>query len=436
MASIEQLYSVLATASSDQQDAAQPALVVHAGQIAVDTPAVASDMTNAELQNWFLEEQEVEAVAIVKDNVPVALVNRNVFMEQYGRPFSREVFGKRSCLSFANQEPLVVGDDTPIEMVVRAAVEPDSRVMKDGFICNRNGQYFGIGSGMALIRAMSDIEAAKTRQLLSSIEYASAIQQSNLRNSQTELAACLPSARLEWLPRDVVGGDCYFFRATRNGLFGAIVDCTGHGVPGAFMTLITLSFLENRVTTGSEEPDPAVVLSDLNSYIKKVLGQQASAKSGDAAHVVREGKSDDGLDAFMFVLTGNGLDLQYASARLEMAVLDGAAGPADSTDVQILEGDRMGVGYSDTPDDFAFTTRNHTLKPNYRAFITTDGVIDQVGGPKKIAHGRKRLYKLFAERRDELPQQFGDTLLDSFAQWQGDQHRRDDVCFFVFTNEV
>ena len=428
MASIEQLYSALATASSDQQDATQPALVVHAGQIAVDTPAVASDMSNADLQNWFLDAPDVEAVAVVKNGAPVALVNRNVFMEQYGRPFSREVFGKRSCLSFANQEPLMVGADTPIEVVVRNAVEPESRVMKDGFICTRDGQYFGIGSGMALIRAMSDIEAAKTRQLLSSIEYASAIQQSNLRHSQTELAACLPSARLEWLPRDVVGGDCYFFRATRNGMFGALIDCTGHGVPGAFMTLITLSFLENRVATGCDEPDPAQVLSELNRYIKKVLGQHAT---DGAAHVVREGKSDDGLDAFMFVLTGNGLDLQYASARLELAVLD-----AQQTEVLLLEGDRMGVGYSDTPDHFAFTTRRHTLQTGYRAFVTTDGIIDQVGGPKQIAHGRKRLYKLFADHRDERPQQFGDTLLASFAEWQGQQHRRDDVCFFAFTNEA
>ncbi|MCX4162707.1 MULTISPECIES: SpoIIE family protein phosphatase [Paraburkholderia] len=428
MASIEQLYSALATASSDQQNATQPALVVHAGQIAVDTPAVASDMSNADLQNWFLDAPDVEAVAVVKNGAPVALVNRNVFMEQYGRPFSREVFGKRSCLSFANQEPLMVGADTPIEVVVRNAVEPESRVMKDGFICTRDGQYFGIGSGMALIRAMSDIEAAKTRQLLSSIEYASAIQQSNLRHSQTELAACLPSARLEWLPRDVVGGDCYFFRATRNGMFGALIDCTGHGVPGAFMTLITLSFLENRVATGCDEPDPAQVLSELNRYIKKVLGQHAT---GGEAHVVREGKSDDGLDAFMFVLTGNGLDLQYASARLELAVLD-----EQQPDVLLLEGDRMGVGYSDTPDDFAFTTRRHTLQTGYRAFVTTDGIIDQVGGPKQIAHGRKRLYKLFADHRDERPQQFGDTLLASFAEWQGQQHRRDDVCFFAFTNEA
>ncbi|TKC85882.1 serine/threonine protein phosphatase [Trinickia terrae] len=428
MASIEQLYSALATASSDQQDAAAPGLVVHAGQIAAEAAAIPSTMTNAQLQEYFLETPDIEAVAVVKDGAPIALVNRNVFMEQYGRPFSREVFGKRACVSFANQEPLVVDVKTPIEVVVRNAVEPESRVMKDGFICTRDGQYTGVGSGMALIKAMSDIEAAKTRQLLSSIEYASAIQQSNLGNSDRELAACLPSARLEWLPRDVVGGDCYFFRATKNGVFGAIIDCTGHGVPGAFMTLITLSYLENHIATGGEEPDPAVVLSGLSRYIKKVLGQEAS---GASVQTPRRGKSDDGLDAFMFVLTGKGTQMQYAAARLELALVADA-----QAEVVVLEGDKMGVGYSDTPDDFAFTSRYQALQPGYRALITTDGIIDQVGGPKKIAHGRKRLYKLFAEQRAQSPQQFGDTLLASFAEWQGSQHRRDDVCFFTFTNEA
>jgi phosphoserine phosphatase RsbU/P len=428
MASIDQLYTALASASSDHHDASPFGLVVHAGQLAVDTAAVPSTMTNAQLQEHLLAWPELEAVAIIEDGTPLALLNRNVFMEQYGRPYSREVFGKRSCLSFSNQEPLVVDEKTPIEVVVRHALDGDKRVMKDGFVCTRAGSYLGIGSGMALIKAMSDIEAAKTRQLLSSIEYASTIQQSNLKRSLDELAATLPGARLVWLPRDVVGGDCFFFRATRNGLFGAIIDCTGHGVPGAFMTLITLSYLENQIASGGDEPEPAMMLAGLNHHIKKVLGQHAASPGKAPA---RPGKSDDGLDAFMFTLTEGASLLRYASARLELAL----TGDPDS-EVTVLEGDRMGVGYSDTPDDFVFATREQRMPPGYRALITTDGLIDQVGGPKNIGHGRKRLYTLLAEHRHEDPQQFGETLLTRFTQWQGKQHRRDDVCFLVFADKA
>jgi hypothetical protein len=80
-------------------------------------------------------------------------------------------------------------------------------------------------------------------------------------------------------------------------------------------------------------------------------------------------------------------------------------------------------------DGFIFTAKHEQLPPGYRALITTDGIIDQVGGPKKIAHGRKRLYKLLAEERQQSPREFTETLLARFAEWQGKQHRRDDVCF-------
>jgi serine phosphatase RsbU (regulator of sigma subunit) len=277
---------------------------------------------------------------------------------------------------------------------------------------------------MALLRAMADIEAEKTRQLLASIDYASAIQQSSLRSSRHELLAALPAAQLTWLPRDVVGGDCYFFRATRFGLFGAVIDCTGHGVPGAFMTMITLSYLESQVTTGDDEPDPAVILSGLNRYIKKILGQ---SRDGDERDAGPEGRSDDGLDAFLFVLTGKGRTMHYASARLDMAI----AAPAQDG-VTLLEGDKMGVGYSDTPDDFAFTLRYRLLPDEYRVLLTTDGVIDQVGGPKHIAHGRKRLHQLLVEHGCQSPHEFTATLLRHLAEWQGSQRRRDDICFLVF----
>lgn len=425
MASIEDLYSSIANAASNA--GAHATLAVHAGQLASAVPGITPEMTNAELQEFFLAHPDMETVAVIKDQAPVGLVNRNIFMEQYSKPFSRELFGKKSCLGFADAAPLIADENTPVEVLVRHAVEPDARVMKDGFICIRNGKYFGLGTGMSLLKAMSDIEAEKTRQLLSSIDYASAIQQSNLRGSSQELQAAMPAAQLTWLPRDVVGGDCYFFRATRNGIFGAIIDCTGHGVPGAFMTLIALSYLENQIASGDEEPDPGVMLSGLNRYIKKVLGQHREEKQAGGQAV---SKSDDGMDAFMFVLTEQGSALHYAGARLELALVQPQA-----EEVSLFEGDRMGVGYSDTPDDFQFRSHRVRLPAGYRALVTTDGVIDQIGGPKNIAHGRRRLYQLLSDQRTLAPREFSSLLLERFAEWQGQQRRRDDVCFLVFAAE-
>lgn len=431
MASIEDLYSAMAHLEDGQEDgqdapaAGRAPLVVRAGQLASEVTPVDPECTNAQLHAYLLSHPERDTVAVVKDGVPLGLINRNVFMEQYGKPFGRELFGKESCVAFADRAALITPVETPIELLVRHAVQPDTRVMKDGFICTRDGRYAGIGSGMALLKAMSDIEAEKTRQLLSSIDYASAIQQSNLRTSLHELQRQLPASRLVWMPRDVVGGDCYFFRATREGLFGAIIDCTGHGVPGAFMTLIALSYLEGRVASGDPAPDPAEILTGLNRHIKKVLAQGEGERERAAAAGPQ--KSDDGLDAFMFTLDGSGRHLRYAGARLELAV----AVPGQD-EVLVFEGDRMGVGYSDTPDAYPFTLGEALLPPGYRALLSTDGVIDQIGGPKRIAHGRKRLYKLLQQNRRLAPREFGNLLVEEFAAWQGAQRRRDDVCFLAF----
>ena len=157
MASIEDLYSSIANAASSA--GAQAALAVHAGQLAIEAPCVAPEATNAQLQEFFLAHPDRETVAIVDKGVPIGLVNRNVFMEQYSKPFSRELFGKKPCTSFADAKPLIAADDTPVEVLVRHAVEPDARVIKDGFICTRGGKYFGLGTGMSLLKAMSDIEA-------------------------------------------------------------------------------------------------------------------------------------------------------------------------------------------------------------------------------------------------------------------------------------
>ncbi|KPF68720.1 hypothetical protein IP84_08800 [beta proteobacterium AAP99] len=399
-------------------------LVTVAGQLAEAVPTVTPEVNNEALREMFAADEQLEVLTVVRDGQPMGLVNRNVFMEQYARPFGRDLFGREGCLAFAYKQPLVVEETTPIETIVREAVAPNSRVMKDGFVVTRGGQYLGLGSGRALIKAMSDIEQEKTRQLLASIEYASAIQRSGLRASDETIKANLPQAFLSWQPRDVVGGDCYFFRRVEGGIFGAIIDCTGHGVPGAFMTLITLAYMEQSVKTGDAAPDTGALLSGLNAYIKRVLGQYKSATPKPPSALSE--KSDDGLDAVFFVLPEQSTTLRYAAARLAIMVIDEA-----QEEVLSLEGDKMGVGYSDTPDDFAFAEHVVDLGGSRMLAVTTDGIIDQIGGPKRIAFGRKRLQQQLVTTRAWSEVQAGDALLGVFRDWQDRQSRRDDVCLFI-----
>ncbi|MCW0038242.1 hypothetical protein OIO03_22370, partial [Acinetobacter baumannii] len=144
-----------------------------------------------------------------------------------------------------------------------------------------------------------------------------------------------------WEPRDVVGGDAYFCRATPQGLLGCMFACTGHGVPGAFMTLIALSFLEQAVapaglgtgtgtgtgTSTGAAIDPGALLGQMNRYIKRVLQQRTrdaqpawGAPAAPADGLPAEKTSSDCLDAALFLQSPCGTQLRFASARLDLLV--------------------------------------------------------------------------------------------------------------------
>lgn len=383
-------------------------------------------MTNEEVRQCLAQDAAAEALAVVnEDGCPIGLINRSIFLEAYAKPYARELFGRRSCIAWMDKDALVVDADTPIEELVKRAVSKGAKVLKDGFITTHDGLYAGLGTGFALMEAMEALEAEKSRQILQSIEYASTIQRSHLRSSQEGLAAGLPDHALVWQPRDVVGGDCYFFRQLPEGLFGAVVDCTGHGVPGAFMTLIALSFLEQRVSRESGTADPGQVLGDLNRYIKQVLAQGNQPQDFGAS------KSDDGMDALCFVLSDGGASLRFASARLSLLLVQGG-----SSGMQCFEGERAGIGYVDTPDDAVWSTQQLALDPHSRVLLFTDGVTDQLGGPKGIALGRKRLGEWFGMVASRPSREIGEAFQVFFADWQGSQTRRDDVTLLALAPEM
>ncbi|WP_005035276.1 PP2C family protein-serine/threonine phosphatase [Holophaga foetida] len=426
MTTIERLHDLLAVSSICDSGPTKKSLITRAHQIARRVPSVESEMTNEEVRQCLAQDAAAEALAVVnEDGCPIGLINRSIFLEAYARPYARELFGRRSCIAWMDKDALIVDAETPIEELVKRAVAKGAKVLKDGFITTRNGLYAGLGTGFALMESMEALEAEKSRQILQSIEYASTIQRSHLRSSQEDLGAGLTDHALVWQPRDVVGGDCYFFRRLPEGLFGAVVDCTGHGVPGAFMTLIALSFLEQRVTRETGKVDPGLVLGDLNRYIKQVLAQ------GKESHASGASRSDDGMDALCFLLSEGGASLRFASARLSLLLVQGG-----SSELQCLDGERAGIGYVDTPDEAVWSTRHLALEPHSRILLFTDGVTDQLGGPKDIALGRKRLGEWFSMVASRSAREIGEAFLPYFADWQGSQARRDDVTLLAFTSEM
>lgn len=387
-----------------------------AGDLCNEVPGIGSDSTNNRVMEIFSAHRERACLAVLEGERPIGLINRNIFLSQMSKPFHRELYDKKSCIAFMDKEPLIVDAQMSIEDLTFKTVEFGEKALADGFIVTRNGRFAGLGNGLELMAVVAAMQAEKNRQMMQSIEYASVIQRAMLRASRDTLAATLGDAALLWEPRDVVGGDFYHFCAYPDGWFGAIADCTGHGVPGAFMTLIASSALTQALARLGPR-DPAQLLAAVNRSVKELLGQVDGQDDTP--------ESDDGLDAAFFWFDNASRVLNFAGAHMALHVLHPDAGQ-----VETLAGQRMGVGYVGSDFDYQWSVSAVPMQPGSLMFIATDGLVDQIGGPKHIAFGKRKAFDTLLQHRRESSAAICEALQQALALWQADQARRDDLTLF------
>jgi serine phosphatase RsbU (regulator of sigma subunit) len=387
-----------------------------AGDLAQDVPAIDANDSNSLVMEIFYSRRDMASLAVIEDNRPIGLINRDIFLSKMSKPFHRELYDKKSCIAFMDKEPLIVDADMSIEALTFKTVEVGEKALVDGFIVTRDGRFVGVGNGLQLLSIVAEMQAEKNRQIMQSIEYASVIQQAMLRASRETLTGMLADAALVWEPRDVVGGDFYHFTAFADGWFGAVADCTGHGVPGAFMTLLASASLSQALEQIGPR-DPSALLAAVNRNVKGLLGQING--EGDAP------QSNDGLDAAFFWFDASRQQLLFAGARVALHVLR-----PDATEFESIAAERMGVGYVDSLADYAWPLNTVEVPRGSLLFVSTDGLTDQIGGPRKIAFGKRRALELILDHREHAPAAICERLLNALAEWQGAQSRRDDVTLF------
>lgn len=385
-----------------------------AGDLAVACVAVTPEHTNAQVYEIFGRHRQLNSLPVLEDGRPIGLINRTLFMSQISKPFHKELFDKKSCIAFMDKEPLIVDELTTIEQLALLTVESGEKALADGFMVTEYGRFRGLGFGLDLMRVIAEQQAERNRHLMQSIDYASVIQRSTLGVSAAALARRFSDACLIWEPRDTVGGDFYQFHDFPDGWFAAVADCTGHGVPGAFLTLIAQSALKQALERHGPR-DPARLMAAVSLNVKVALGQLDGATSA----------SNDGLDAaFLWFDAGSGR-LSYAGARTPLLLHE-----PTQTGVELIDADRLGMGYADTPADARWTCKQVTLRPGTVLLASTDGLIDQIGGSKAIAFGKRRLREAMVRHRDLPMRELGQALMQELADYQGDQLRRDDLTLF------
>lgn len=259
-----------------------------------------------------------------------------------------------------------------------------------------NRMVDGLQSGDEAKRLLAELQAAQTQLLernaaieranaliLAGIHYARRIQEGMLP-APDALDGLVAETAVWWEPLQSVGGDFYWVERKRDIAVLIVVDCTGHGVPGAFMTLVVAAEIDQLLArTPAEALDPATFLLELDLLVRNRLRQDVD---GDAAD---QQASDDGLEAAVCLYDGRSGELRYAGAGIGLVVQsDGQA--------ERIRADRAALGYRTLRAPVDLTVHRRTVRPGDAFFLFTDGLTDQVGGSPKRVFGRRRLIEALA----------------------------------------
>ena len=260
----------------------------------------------------------------------------------------------------------------------------------------------------------ADLEQAN-RSINDSILYAARLQ-SALLPPATSLDGFVSQWAVGWQPLDQVGGDFYWAGTFERKAVVAVMDCTGHGVPGAFMSAVASSALV-RVLHHLGHDDPGQILAGINRLVQTALHQN------EAGHC--QLSADNGLDAAICVIDPVARQVHFAGAGLPLIV------QSDGQQRTIM-GDKISLGYADSPTEHSFTTQVIEYRPGDTFILFTDGLTDQVGGPNRRLLGRKRLETILAELAAFPLDQQKTLLLDRLRDWRGPELRRDDLTVLAF----
>jgi serine phosphatase RsbU (regulator of sigma subunit) len=203
---------------------------------------------------------------------------------------------------------------------------------------------------------------------MESINYAKLIQTAMLQ-PETTLDEHVPDSFILFKPRSVVSGDFYWYTHKNDKLIIAAIDCTGHGVPGAFMSMIGANIL-NQIVLNENKTEPHIILEELHRGVNIALNQKHTG-------------NDDGMDASLFVIDKKKKLINFAGAKNPLVLIkDG--------NLEEIEGDDFSIGGFSRTHDEKFSKKEIPVDGDVYVYSFSDGYADQFGGEKnrKFMHGR------------------------------------------------
>lgn len=254
----------------------------------------------------------------------------------------------------------------------------------------------------SIIEQQKVLVEEKSREVFDSIRYAKRIQYTLLAHDDF-LRSHLRNYFALYQPKDIVSGDFYWATEMQGRFYLAVCDSTGHGVPGAFMSLLNISFLNEAITEKNiSEPDAIL------NYVREKL----------IAHISQDG-AQDGMDGTLICIDKTSGELSYAAAN---------ATPILVSQGKIVDGetDKMPVGKGEKREPFR--KFKFSVEKGDMLYLYTDGFADQFGGEKGKKFKHSRLRELFGQLAEKPAEIQRNELENVFNAWKGELEQIDDVC--------
>ena len=256
------------------------------------------------------------------------------------------------------------------------------------------------------IKVINGTLEKKEKDITDSINYAKRIQHAMLPSPE-QIRSCVPGCFVLFKPKDIVSGDFYFFKKVKGVVFVACADCTGHGVPGALMSMICSEILDEAVL---QSADTSKILEQLNKKIKISLQQSDSYES-----------SRDGMDIALCSIDINNRIIKYAGANRPIWIIRNG-----KKVVEEIKGTKKAIG-GFTEENQNFDTHWIKLQEGDTFYMTTDGYGDTFGGKTKKKLTTKKFKEILIGIQNKTLEEQERYLDDFIENWKGDTEQVDDI---------
>jgi serine phosphatase RsbU (regulator of sigma subunit)/Tfp pilus assembly protein PilF len=257
------------------------------------------------------------------------------------------------------------------------------------------------------LQQKKEIIEEKQKEMVDSIYYARRIQRA-LLTSENYIRNHLSDFFVFYQPKDIVSGDFYWARKVGTKFIFTVADCTGHGVPGAFMSMLGINSL-NKYIIENEILQPELILNKIREEIITVLNPEGS-----------EEESKDGMDCVLCAYDIETKQLQYAAANNSFYIIR-------NNSLMVQQADKMPVGKFHDEENIPFNLRNVQLQKGDLLYIFTDGFADQFGGPKGKKFKYKQLEALLIANAGLGMNEQKNILEETINSWKNGYEQVDDI---------